>query len=299
MKIKYLDLIFEGKNKAYGAYQLRRKNFRIQLISFLTSSTIILLLFLSIWIINRPNKATVSQKIKMKHEKVLLYSQLSAPPPIETIATPNQEKRRPKIVKQQVIASKKFLPPVVKPDAEVQEEVIPTQEELKYVNPGTETKDGDSLGKIDLSILDEAIIDLDIDQNSPVKKEIEPKELSPKAKPPKENSQPTVQKIYNIVEQPPKFPGGTAKLMQFLSENLTYPLIARENGIQGNVILKLLVEPDGSISEVDVLRKIGGGCEEEAIRVAQLMPKWEPGIQNERPVRVSVVLPVKFKLDFN
>ena len=104
------------------------------------------------------------------------------------------------------------------------------------------------------------------------------------------------QEIFKIVEEMPAFPGGEAKLMEYVAKNVKYPQIARETGVQGRVYVNFVVEPDGSVSNVSVLRGIGGGCDEEAIRVVKSMPKWKPGKQRGKAVRVSYMLPVNFKL---
>ena len=94
----------------------------------------------------------------------------------------------------------------------------------------------------------------------------------------------------------PEYPGGINKLMEYLSKNIEYPKAARESGIQGRVFVSFIVEKDGSISNVKVIRSIGGGCDEEAVRVVKAMPKWKPGKQRGKAVRVSYMLPVVFKL---
>ena len=104
------------------------------------------------------------------------------------------------------------------------------------------------------------------------------------------------QEIFQIVEEMPAYPGGEAKLMEYIAKNIKYPQIARETGIQGRVFVGFVVEPDGSVSNVKVLRGIGGGCDEEAMRVVKSMPKWKPGKQRGKAVRVSYMLPVNFKL---
>lgn len=102
--------------------------------------------------------------------------------------------------------------------------------------------------------------------------------------------------VYQIVEEMPEFPGGMQKLMEFISNNIQYPQVAREKGIQGRVFVSFIVEPDGSISNVKVLRGIGSGCDEEAVRVIKSMPKWEPGKQGGQAVRVNYQIPVNFNL---
>ena len=104
------------------------------------------------------------------------------------------------------------------------------------------------------------------------------------------------QEIFQIVEEMPQFPGGEAKLMEYVAKNIKYPQIARETGIQGRVFVGFVVEPDGSISNVKLLRGIGGGCDEEAMRVIKSLPKWKPGKQRGKAVRVSYQIPVFFKL---
>ena len=102
--------------------------------------------------------------------------------------------------------------------------------------------------------------------------------------------------IFKWVQSPPEFPGGLVAMMKYLRDNIKYPNYAREVGIQGTVYINFVVEIDGSITAVNVLRPIGGGCEEEAMRVVENMPKWIPGKQRDIPVRVSFNLPVKFTL---
>jgi protein TonB len=104
------------------------------------------------------------------------------------------------------------------------------------------------------------------------------------------------QEIFQIVEEMPSFPGGEAELMKYVGSHIKYPQIARETGIQGRVFVSFVVEPDGSISNVKLLRGIGGGCDEEAMRVIKSLPKWKPGKQRGKAVRVSYQIPVFFKL---
>jgi periplasmic protein TonB len=102
--------------------------------------------------------------------------------------------------------------------------------------------------------------------------------------------------IFTVVEQQPEFPGGDAAKMKFLSENIRYPAEAAEKGIHGKVFVTFVVGEDGSITDIRVLRGLGGGCDEEAIRVIKAMPKWIPGRQRGKPVRIQFNLPVAFTL---
>jgi protein TonB len=102
--------------------------------------------------------------------------------------------------------------------------------------------------------------------------------------------------IFVVVEEMPSFPGGDQALLRFLSDNLRYPSLALESRIQGLVVVQFIIDEKGQISAPSILRGIGGGCDEEAIRVVQLMPAWKPGKQRNRPVKVRYNLPVRFQL---
>ena len=103
--------------------------------------------------------------------------------------------------------------------------------------------------------------------------------------------------IYQIVEEMPAFPGGEDKLIEFVSKNVEYPQEAKEKGVQGRVFVGFVVEKDGSVGNVTLLRGIGHGCDEEAVRVVKMLPKWKPGRHNGEIVRVSYQIPIFFKLE--
>ncbi len=102
--------------------------------------------------------------------------------------------------------------------------------------------------------------------------------------------------IFTVVEESPSFPGGDEARIKFLTDNIKYPQIARESSIQGTVYVTFVVEKNGNVTDVRVLRGIGGGCDEEAVRVIKAMPKWSPGKQRGKPVRVQFNMPIKFTL---
>src|SRR5690606_1784840 len=155
-------------------------------------------------------------------------------------------------------------------DEEVKEEEKPAEvEELKEAAAGVTTEEGDVDG------IDPGIIDNPGDGTGVV-------------------DAPPPPKIFTYVSQMPEFPGN---VNEYFYKNLRYPDFARENNIQGKVILRFVVSEDGSISDVQVQRGIGGGCDEEAIRVLKKMPKWKPGKQNGVPVKVYYSVPISFKLE--
>ena len=109
-------------------------------------------------------------------------------------------------------------------------------------------------------------------------------------------TEPEEQTIFEVVEQMPEFPGGTAALMQYLNKNIKYPVIAQEQGTQGRVIVQFVVNKDGSIVDAQVVRSVDPYLDKEAIRVINTMPKWTPGKQRGKPVRVKFTVPVAFRL---
>lgn len=103
-------------------------------------------------------------------------------------------------------------------------------------------------------------------------------------------------KVLEKAEVMPQFPGGNQAMMKFVSENVQYPEEAKEKEISGRVLVGFIVEKDGSVNEVKIVRGIGGGCDEEAVRVVKAMPKWKPGKQDGKTVRVSYTMPFFFKM---
>jgi hypothetical protein len=111
----------------------------------------------------------------------------------------------------------------------------------------------------------------------------------------KQNAAP--KEVFMVVENMPEFPGGSDALLDFLAKNIHYPSVAKANGVEGMVAVQYIVETDGSISDAKVVKGIGAGCDEEALRVINAMPKWQPGLQKGQKVRVQYILPIRFKLD--
>ena len=140
----------------------------------------------------------------------------------------------------------------------------------------------------DVEVEDEIEIDAEVSQDEVIEEYFAPAEI--------EEEEIVEAEIFKVVEEMPEFPGGAAKMMEYIQKNMKYPLMARESDIQGRVFVNFVVEPDGSISNVTVMRGIGGGCDEEALRVVNSMPKWKPGKQRGSAVRCSFTVPIIFKL---
>jgi periplasmic protein TonB len=261
------DIVFEGRNKSYGAFLLRRIYDKHMSRAMITGILFFLLVISSPQIIAMI-KGLMPEK---KNELIMKEVTLAEPPPIDPKKPPPPPppKVEPPPIKDQI----KFVPPVVKKDEEVKDEEPPppTVEEIKDKEIATETKKGEE-GGIDASLTEPEA------PSAPVLEE--PKEEAP----------------FTYVEQMPTFPDGEAALMKYLSQNIKYPAIARENGISGSVIVQFVVSKDGNIKNAKVMRGIGGGCNEEALRVVNEMPKWKPGKHNGREVPVTFTLPIKFVL---
>ncbi|MCD4665966.1 MAG: energy transducer TonB [Bacteroidales bacterium] len=143
----------------------------------------------------------------------------------------------------------------------------------------------------DIEVEEDIIIDVEADQETEIEEYVANLTLSFD-----EEEVAEEELIFMVVESMPCFPGGDVARIKYLNESIKYPEMARESGIQGLVFVTFVVEKDGSVSNVKILRGIGGGCDEEAIRVIKNMPKWIPGKQRNVPVRVQFNMPIRFVL---
>jgi len=260
---QWLDVVFAGRNKSYGAYELRKDN------SKTTSRAVIIGSLLFITLVSLPLIIRYISGILPEEEKVKITEVVLAPPPPinkEELPPPPPEPPKPKI--DQV----KFPPPVVVPAEQVRDEEPPTVEELKVADPGQKTIEGDPNADI--------VIDEPVGEAPKVVAVIEDNSI----------------RDFASVEVLPEFTGGMAGWGKYLQKNLKYPPMARENNITGRVIMSFVVEKNGKLTDIKVLRGIGGGCDEEAKRVLANAPAWKPGIQNGRPVRVAYTMPIFFQL---
>jgi protein TonB len=261
---KWIDVVFSSRNKAYGAYELRKDNAKN------TNRALVIAIILFVFIISLP---TIINKLKglipKADEKVKITDVVLLPPPPvdQTKKPPPPPPEPPKPKVDQV----RFPPPVVKPDNEVKEKDPPTVKELQVADPGQKDQKGDPNADIRI---DEPV------GNSDIKQVVEE----------------DPNKIFASVENLPEFPGGQDKFIAYLSKNIRYPAVDRENGTQGRVILTFVVERDGSLTDIKVTRSLSQGTDAEATRVLKSSPKWKPGIQNGRPVRVQYSVPVSFAL---
>jgi protein TonB len=256
------EIIFANKNKEYGAYVLRTLYNKYVTISTIIGTVVFVLALTGPMIYKslKPAEAVVKKKLI-----TLDYTQLSEPPSLDK-ATPPPTVDVPPPLKSTIA----FLPPVVKPDEQVSNDVVPTVEDLKKVDPGAKTQEGQE-GGVDYSLIEtqEKIVDA----------------------PKKEEAQ-----VFTYVEEMPTFPGGDDALYSFISKQIQYPEIAKRAGVEGKVYIQFVVRTDGKVSDVTVVKGIGAGCDEEAMKVVKSMPNWKPGRQNGHPVNVRISVPIVYKL---
>lgn len=264
----WCDLVFEGKNQAYGAYKLRKGTSKRNLWSIIIVLIAAVAIFSAIAI---KNVIEANQKVAVTTAVEL--SKIDKTPKVEKKkVTPKIE--QPKVV-EKVKSSIKFTAPVIKKDSEVKpEEEMKTQEDLQ--------KTKTTIGAFTVVGNDEIGGEI-----------IKAKEEIAQPEPPKNEEE---NKVFDVVEEQPSFPGGQGALMAWLNDNIKYPVVAAENGIQGKVIVQFVVGKNGSISNVKVLRSVDPSLDKEAVRVVSNMPNWTPGKQNGASVNVRFTLPVTFRL---
>ena len=268
---EWTDIVFEGRNQAYGAYKLRKSTGRRNVISIIAVVALAALGWLALTLKNiadeqAARRAAMTQAVELsaleqhKEKKAEVKQQIQVEP--ERVVEP-------------VMSSIKFTAPVIKKDSEVKPE-----DELKTQDQLMETKT--AIGSFDVKGNDDA--------NGEV---LKAKEVIAQPEPPKHVEE---EKVFDVVEQMPMFPGGQGELLKWLSSNVKYPVVAQENGVQGRVVVSFVVERDGSITDVKVVRSVDPSLDKEAVRVVSSMPKWTPGKQNGSAVRVKYNVPVAFRL---
>lgn len=266
----WVDLVFEGRNKAYGAYRLRKSTTKRNILAMVAVVILLVVAFIILTVKNFVDE----QRAKVAMTQVAELTNYDQPKKKAEVKQKKVEVEPERVV-ERVKSSIKFTAPVIKKDEEVKpDEELKTQDELM----STKT----AIGTFDVKGNDDA--------NGEI---LKAKEVIAEPEPPKHEEE---NKVFDIVEQQPLFPGGPTALMKYLSENTKYPVVAQENGVQGRVTVQFVVEKDGSISDVHVLKGVDPSLDKEAVRVVKSMPRWTPGKQNGITVRVNYRVPVLFRL---
>lgn len=264
---EWCDIVFDGKNKAYGAYEMRQSSSKRHILAFLVVlvfSVFVAILPTLIETIESARKttsdgldeSTVLAELKeledrVKEQDIIREAAAPPPPPLKSTI--------------------QFTAPVMADASEIDDdERLKSQTELQETNLqiSIATVEGtDEEGAIDIADLEQQKVVAEVKEE-----------------------------IYYGVEKQPSFPGGEAEMMRFIQENLRYPVIAAENGIEGLVTVRFVVNKRGEVTDVVVLRGLDPSCDREAVRVVQSMPRWEPGEQNGVAVNVYYTLPVRYRL---
>jgi periplasmic protein TonB len=267
-KIKWLDLVFQNRNKTYGAYQLRQHNADTTVKALVIGSILFVSVIISPWIYNQFFETMADHKdIDEETITIVDLSSVSKVKPVTPAA--------PKAVEDAIKVKTVEYPPMVIKPADLVTSEAPTQIQLTHAAIGSVTIDGkDALGlnpiELPASVSGAGITEA-----------------------PKEDVT-----VYDptSIEAYPEFPGGMAAFTKYMGRNLRFPEMAIEGGIQGRVIVSFIIEKNGDLSNIKIIKGIGAGCDEEAIRVLAKSPKWKAGIQNKQYVRVAYTIPINFQL---
>ena len=266
---EWTNLVFEGRNQDYGAYQLRKDTSKRNIWSIIIVALAAVLLYLGLTL-HRMAEANRT----VENTQAIQLANLENKKKEAKVEKKEQIKVEPEKTVERVKSSVKFTAPVIKKDNLVKEE-----DEIK-------------LDEIEKS--NKAIGALTVEGNDEVGGEVlQLREQIAAPEPPKPAEE---NKVHDFVEQMPSFPGGMGALMSWLNQNIKYPVIAAENGVEGRVIVQFVVEKDGSITDVKIAKSVDPSLDKEATRVVSSMPHWIAGRQNGNPVRVKYTVPVTFKL---
>lgn len=257
---EWCNLIFEGKNHQYGAYSHRTNSIRRHFQAMLIAVLIFLVGAITPSLLHRilPQNAVGDQSAriftKIEIDKPLMENLLKVIPPTPPVQLRNMIK---------------FTLYKIRPDDEVNDSDLPKMQQ-EIINSES------VIGKINFN-------EGTLDPNAPLPTTTENSQITG------ETDKPVI-----IADQMPQFPGGENEMFRFIKDHLRYPVIAQELGVSGTVIINFVVDREGKISNVVVTRSIGSGCDEEAMRVLGIMPRWSPGKQAGNPVRVMYSIPFKF-----
>jgi protein TonB len=258
---EWRELVFQGKNKEYGAYKMRSESDKRHNIAIIIIAVVAVVGFSLPRLIEmvKPKERIVNVDVTKLTNAKLAEVKNDVAKKAEAVIPPPDLK-----------SSVKFTAPVIKKDEEVNDNnALKSQEELTNAKGVISLADvkGSEKGTVDIA---------DVKANV---------------------TQVVEEKIYTVIEQMPQFPGGEGELLAYIGKNLKYPVIAQENGIQGKVIVRFEVTKTGAVDKVEVVRQLDAACDKEAMRVVRSLPKFIPGRQNGENVNVWYTLPITFKLE--
>jgi len=266
-KKEWLDVVFDGRNKTYGAYDLRKLSPKATNIGLFSASIAFVLLLLTPaiarWIGvdfggDEPTEQIIETEVVLSEPPPINEEEPPPPPPVEPPPPRVDQVRMPE--------------PKVVPAEQVQDEEPPTVEQLKLADPGSKTIEGDPNAEIRIDLpVGEGEVDAEVTESSS-------------------------DQIFQSVEVQPQPPGGMKAFMEWVGKNYDYPQAAIEAGVNGQVQVSFVVERDGSLTDIKVVRDLKYGTGDAAVKLLGKAAKWSPGVQNGRPVRVAYTLPIRLNL---
>lgn len=275
---EWRDLVFADKNKEFGAYQLRKNSDkRHNLAALYTLIGLIVVFFLIL-------AYSKYSDYKAEQEAIALQEQREKMAAAELLATEEEPEPEPEPEEQKFEQPEIEVPEEVLATVQVTQIAIVDADKVKneVMDMETQKEDNTARGVVNQEGSDDA------DKFKAVQEQVVVKEPEPE--------KPKEEEIFVAVEQQAEFPGGLPALMKWLSSNIRYPEAAQQNDIQGRVIVKFVVEKDGSIGATEIVKGVDKDLDREALRVVKKMPKWQPGKNNGVAVRSYFTLPVVFKL---
>ena len=282
---EWTDLIFEGKNKEFGAYALRQASDRRHNLAVIYVIAGLALILICAWLYGmykadkeRAENERIAELIASIEQQQFeeLQAELDIPEEEENQMEQEEEIPEPEeeeALAEEILNTEKFTEFLVQKDEDVKEEVK-SADEVKDTSTALGSVNFDQ-GTDDLNIVREHKNEVIVEEKKPVVEET---------------------KVFTSVEQMPQFPGGEAELMKWITTHIKYPAIAMENNVQGKVVVQFVVTRDGSIGEVKIARGKDPDLDKEAMRVVKTLPKFIPGKMNGQAVNVWYTLPINFKL---
>ena len=272
---EWIDLIFEGKNKNFGAYTLRRASAKRHNRAMLVILVVLLIVALLGLLANTVLQQADARPEDQVEQALIDYStedQQDDEP--EEPEQQRVEEQLPEALPEEILNTVKATELAIVRDEEVVEE-IKSQDDLKDTDTAVGTTDFDK-GTDDLNVVREHKNEIIVEEKKP--------------EPVDDN------KVFDVVEQKPQFPGGEAALLKYVAEHIRYPAMAQENNIQGRVVVQFVVTKTGAVGEVKVVRGKDPDLDKEAVRVVKSLPKFVPGKMTGHAVNVWYTLPIQFKL---
>ena len=274
---EWCDLVFEGKNKDFGAYVIRTESTKRHNMAVLwTLIGAIAVAALAFGLV-KANQYLEERRLANAQDQTEIFMDMTQEAEEPEPEQQRVEPEKPEVLPEEVLKSVKVTELQIVEDEKVKkEDEIKTQDELKETETAFGQKDnekGTEDRNVTRTLKEEVVVE---------KKEEKPKEVK--------------EEVFRSVEQMPQFPGGEAALMKYLQSHINYPPMAAENNVQGRVVVQFVVDKTGKVGEVQVVRSVDKDLDKEAVRVCKSLPKFTPGRQNGQAVSVWYTLPVTFKL---